>query len=541
MHALQTTNVTGPLLTDSGSSSGSPKSSPSSSPTGSPIGASLNNTATAFQQVGRRSSFSASPSSDEDPAVAHVTIAVASKEPLNIAPSSKSLTAQGHDLFRQACDCKSANPLEAINLFSRAMNLYKEAGSADSLAVADCLTWMADCHYFSRSYQDCLQCAEKATEIYQNLNKSDVNLPQAMKWAGLALEGLGQTEEAIEYFERAIVAFKANCPSNDPILIDCYCNAGEVYNKTGQFQLALQRFQQAVTALALENDLEIEATAHAGMGTAFANLAQYEKSRDCFLAAKTALQRKADRTEADEAMISEYIQCCERLATHLKAIDAQEPQPSASVSQSSNHLAAEEKRVQELSNKGRDLTISGDYVQAIEAYKQVLAILREIAPDAHHDLAIGLSNIGCAYLGVLDGTNARLCFEEALQKLNQCEHRDNHLLASIKEGLGGVFAQEKRFSEALECFEQAILAATDSGYSSNSEFEQHMKTLKLVRDGMRAKISSRPTTIQTRPKPQLHSAPSIGNSRVVTQPTPPRSAPNQASAGTVAKKNCVVQ
>jgi tetratricopeptide (TPR) repeat protein len=117
---------------------------------------------------------------------------------------------------------------------------------------------------------------------------------------GLALSAEGKTEEAINYYNKAI--------SMTPDFIFFYNNRGSAYAKLGQYQRAIENYNQAIR---LKPD---HSGAYYNRGIAYTDLGQYKRAIENF---NTAIHLKPDNADAYNNLGTTYL----KLGQYQQAIE----------------------------------------------------------------------------------------------------------------------------------------------------------------------------------------------------------------------------
>ncbi|MEG4307995.1 MULTISPECIES: tetratricopeptide repeat protein [unclassified Microcoleus] len=219
--------------------------------------------------------------------------------------------------------------------------------------------------------------------------------------------------------------------------------------QTGQFQAALNFWQQALPIYRALKNRQGEGWALGNLGMAHQSLGNYAKAIE-YAQQHLAITREIKDRQTEGLALADLGRAYQSLGNYAKTIE---------YSQQSLAIAREIKdRKTEgwaLGNLGRAYLYLGNYAKAIEYLQQSLPITREIKDRQREGAALG--NLGVAYLKLGDHTKA---IEYTQQQLAIARSIKDHHSEKVALGnLGEAYSSLGNYAKAIESSQQHLAIA----------------------------------------------------------------------------------
>jgi CHAT domain-containing protein len=246
---------------------------------------------------------------------------------------------------------------------------------------------------------------------------------------GVAYNNLGQYQKAIEYYQQSLAIKKQIGDRNgEGISLN---NLGSGYHSLGQYQKAIEYYQQSLAIAKQIVDRKGEATSLSNLGSAYDNLGQYQNAIEYYQQSLGIAKQIGDRNGEGTS----------------------------------------------LNNVGSTYESLGQYQKAIEYYQQSLAILKQIG-DLNGE-GISLNNLGFSFfklnqpeLAILfykQSINVRETIRKSIRELTK-EEQKSYLstIESSYRDLADLLIKQDRVMEALQILDLLKV----------QELEDYLKNIK---------------------------------------------------------------
>ncbi|MBN2384548.1 tetratricopeptide repeat protein [bacterium] len=221
---------------------------------------------------------------------------------------------------------------------------------------------------------------------------------------------------------------------------------GLIYYHLGDYNLAMDHYEQWLSAAQAAGDLKSVAQAHGNMGLIYWHLADYQKAEQCYQAQLEIAHNFNDDIDiliATGNMGSLFLERKEfdraRDCFQQCALLAEKSGDKRYIS----HIVA---------NMGILAYQTGNYQKAMQYYQRQLAIAEELNDKNAMNQAVG--NIGVIHLETGNYTQALECFEHKLRIVE--EQGDKKRISIVFSSLGDLFTRKKQFDLAETYYDQAI-------------------------------------------------------------------------------------
>jgi len=282
------------------------------------------------------------------------------------------------------------------------------------------------------------QCQEKSNALWKN---------------GEALKNAGKCREAIAEYEQCI-AVENTCAKPRSTRIAVATNqAGYCYGQIGQLDQAISYYEKALAIFQANNDQRTTAILLSNLGNIYDNKGDQKTALSYYQSAFELNQQigneegmainlndmgaaASDRGEYDAAL-----QYYERALTLNKKLNLEK------------NIAIN------LNNIGMTQYELGDYDQALSSYEEALEIHKRT--DNQRGIAVVESNVGALFHGWGFYVNAQAAFEKALAINKMLERAAG--IAVCLNNLGAVAESARNYNAALRYYEQALALHQKSG------------------------------------------------------------------------------
>lgn len=277
-------------------------------------------------------------------------------------------------------------------------------------------------------------------ESWQDPNMNSIILRNI----GLAYADLGETEQAISYYQQTIDLAREN--SDKETESDYLGNLGAIYSDMGQYDEAISYHKQA---LAIARELEIkesEARHLDNLGLSHASLGQYEQAITYHEQALTIA-----REFEDKAIESDYLNSL--ASTYSSSSEFEE-----AISRYKQALGIDKEldnkqaQARDLSSIGEAYTNLGQIEQAITYHEQALTIAREFEDREAENFY--LNNLGLTYLNSGQHEQAITYFQQALAIVQELEDKESEHI--YLNNLGLDYTNLSQYEQAIGYHQQAL-------------------------------------------------------------------------------------
>src|SRR5919199_1741859 len=247
--------------------------------------------------------------------------------------------------------------------------------------------------------------------------------------------------------------------------------------KTGQFEAALQSWQQALAIYREIKDRKGEGDALGNLGIAYKNLGDYAKAIDYYQQSLAIKQEIKDR-QGEGNSLSNLGGVYYYLGDYAKAIEYY--QQSLVIAREIKHHEGEGQSLGDLGNAYLSL---GDYTKAIEYQQQSLAIAREIKDRKGEGQSLG--NLGLAYFSLGDYVKAIEYYQQDLAITREIKYRlgegqslNNLGVALLKQG--NLTQAEKILRDGIDTWESLRERLGNNDAYKVSIFETQANTYRTL-------------------------------------------------------------
>ncbi|MGA7192183.1 MAG: tetratricopeptide repeat protein [Anaerolineales bacterium] len=176
--------------------------------------------------------------------------------------------------LRGAIETAKGNMSEGLDLFNRAIKIFRKGKNTTDLALA--LVRRGNAYRLLGNYRDTLRDADEVIEYTIMDDNLQWIYADALRVKGLSLFRQGRTLQAIPYLERALdIYIRLNDTEMIPIL---FMETGVVYAETGRSSEALAAYQKALDMRKQSGNLAWQANLLNNLGVLYNRLGNYEQA-----------------------------------------------------------------------------------------------------------------------------------------------------------------------------------------------------------------------------------------------------------------------
>ncbi|MDF0551488.1 tetratricopeptide repeat protein [Kamptonema sp. UHCC 0994] len=307
---------------------------------------------------------------------------------------------------------------------------------------------------------------------------------------GYFLDLRGYHQIRVELFDRLVKNWQPQ-DREDRRFLASLTSLGGAYNCLGEYQQAIQFYQQFLKLARETRDRQCEAISLANLGNAYYSLGEYQQSVH-FLQQSLEIAHENLDPQGEAISLNGLGNAYHALAQYQQAIHLL--QQSLEISR---EICDHRGEAISLGNLGNIYYSLGEYQQAIESYQQYLEIARKIG-DRQGE-ANSLNNLGNVY-------NALAQYQQAIQLLQQSleiarKIGDRQSEAHSLNNLGIAYNAIAQYQQAIQFLEQSLEISRKIGdrqseasslgnlgiaYNSLGEYQQaiesYQKSLQLARE-----------------------------------------------------------
>ncbi|MGI2903741.1 tetratricopeptide repeat protein [Tolypothrix sp. VBCCA 56010] len=301
-------------------------------------------------------------------------------------------------------------------------------------------------------YSTIIELSSRLEKEWQPTNQ-DENRKFAgiLTYLGNAYNSLGQYQLAIDYYQQSLTIYREIGNRNGEA--NSLIGLGNAYYFLGQYQIAIDYHQQSL-AISLEiGDRNGEADSLLGLGGVYKCLGQYQEAIDN-LEQSLAIKIEIGDRNGEAASLGNLGNAYDSLGQNQIAIDYH--QQSLAIFLEKGDRNGEAASLAGLGNAYQSL---GEYQIAIDFYQQSLAISLEIG-DRNGE-ATSLNNLGNAYNSLGQYQQAIDYNQQSLAIFCEIGHRNGK--AKSLNNLGYAYCSLREYQQAIDCYQQLLTVQREIG------------------------------------------------------------------------------
>ncbi|MGB3516852.1 MAG: CHAT domain-containing tetratricopeptide repeat protein [Elainellaceae cyanobacterium] len=314
--------------------------------------------------------------------------------------------------------------------------------------------------------QEALQSYQEALKIYRD-PRVQAFFPEASRRGegnvlgslGVPYANLGQYQVAIDFFEQSLaIAREINDRLGEENALN---NLGIAYQVLGQYQESIDFIEQSLI-IARENDNRLgEGNALTNLGSTYMSLGRYQESIELFRQALRITQRIENRF-GEGSVLGNLGHVYSALGEYQQALNYYQQQ--LEITQDIGDRAGELRALGGLANIYNDM---GQYQQAIDLYQQALEIIQDIGDRTSEGALLGY--LGQTYHNLGQYQEAINLYQQQLEVAQNVGDRFSEGLAlgslgQTYDALGGYQQSIDFYQQALEIAQSLGEPASEGGY-----------------------------------------------------------------------------
>ncbi len=228
---------------------------------------------------------------------------------------------------------------------------------------------------------------------------------------------------------------------------------GNAYYSLGQYQRAIESYQQSLAIAREIGDQAGEGVALSGLGNAYRSLGQYQRAIESYQQS-LAIAREIGDQAGEGTTLGNLGNAYHSLGQCQRAIEFY--QHHLAIAREIRDRAGEGRALGNLGNAYRSL---GQYQRAIEFYQQHLAIAREIGDRAGEGTTLG--NLGVPYKSLGQYQRAIEFYQQHLEIAREIGDRAGE--GNTLGNLGNAYHSLGQYQRAIESYQQHLEIAREIG------------------------------------------------------------------------------
>ncbi|MCK4505713.1 MAG: tetratricopeptide repeat protein [Candidatus Aegiribacteria sp.] len=267
---------------------------------------------------------------------------------------------------------------------------------------ADCLIDLCRVYFGLSHYDDTIEMAEKALEIYRELNDEQGEMG-GLNCIGIANWYLGEFKNALKLYQSSLtIAEKTKDKKFEAMILG---NQSIIFWNLGEYSKSLKHYLRSLEITKILGDIETEAKALSNIGLIYGDLGDNTKAKECYeRSLKLSVEMGARKLEAST-----------------------------------------------LNNIGILSVVSGKYAEAIKYYEASVSI--SIETGTRKIEAMTRNNIGILYCNLGDYSRSLEYCTHSLQIAREINDRQTETESLV--GIGDTHLEEGELSIAEEYYEEA--------------------------------------------------------------------------------------
>ncbi|MDZ8066340.1 MAG: tetratricopeptide repeat protein [Nostoc sp. DedQUE08] len=340
---------------------------------------------------------------------------------------------------------------EYLEIFHHFYQLQDYNSAFDELWV--CHNFLSLRGYYADQVELYRQLVSKWEEIG---DRENWNYRASLTSLGNAYNRLGQYQRAIEFFQQSLEISKEISDRNGEGA--SLGNLGNAYNSLGQYQRAIEFYQQSLEISRETGNRNSEGASLCNLGNAYNSLGQYQRAIE-FCQQSLKIFRDISDCNSEGASLMSLGNAYNSLGQYQRAIEFY--QHSLEISREIGDRNSEGNSLMGLGNAYNSL---GQYQRAIEFYQHSLEISREIGDRNSEGNSLG--NLGNAYNFLGQYQRAIEFCQHSLEISREIGNRNSE--GNSLGDLGNAYNSLGQYQRAIEFHEQYLNIAREMG-DRNSE------------------------------------------------------------------------
>ena len=359
------------------------------------------------------------------------------------APTKKAIKGEGLSLGSLGSAYLSLGQYrQAIAFYQQALAVQQKIEvptPEDRYYKANLLSSLAIAHHNLEEYQQAIKLHQQALVIWREIDDRSEEFT-SLNHLCVAYNNIGQLQKARECYQE--VSELPNPDEGGTFFIE----RGHASLRQGQYQQAIELFQQALAlARELENRQE-EATSLSGLGDTYESLGEYEQAIK-FHQQALAIQQEINNPRGQAVSLSGLGNSYHRLEKYQEALEFH--QQALAIQREIDNQGGEAKSLGDLGNVYFRLE---EYQQAIEFHQQALGIQQKIGDQ--NGAANSLGNLATIYHALEEDDKVIEYLQQSLAILQ--EIGDPSSEAIVLDNIGFIYMLQNQPELAITFLKQSV-------------------------------------------------------------------------------------
>ncbi|CAF3779742.1 unnamed protein product [Adineta steineri] len=332
--------------------------------------------------------------------------------------------------------------------------LHQTTNESDKAQIYYQLGWIKD---NQGEYQEALTYYEKALIIRQQLLPSNhPDLGDSYNKIGILYDTMSDYPKALSFHEKAFEIRQESLPSNHPHLGVCYNNIGRVYYNMDDYPKALYYYEKAIAIKqqSLPSNHPSLGNSYCSIGIVYYKMGDYPKALSSHGKALEIRQQSLPSNHPHlGASYNNIGSVYYSMDDYPKALSFHE---RALTIQQQSLLANHPDLGASYNNIGIVYRNMGNYPKALSFHEKALTIQQQTLPSNHPDLGASYNNKGLVYDNMGDYPKALSCHEKALRIQQQSLPSSHPDLGASYDSIGIVYRNMGDYPKALSYYEKDL-------------------------------------------------------------------------------------
>ncbi|HAO31115.1 MAG TPA: hypothetical protein DCQ43_07215 [Treponema sp.] len=366
---------------------------------------------------------------------------------------------------------------DSITHYLVVMDLVQEFAGKNTYDWAITSLSIGNCYYAKGDYDKAIPFCSDASDIFCRLYGADSAIYAFSQGTlGLFYDGKGEFETAEKLIKEAIEIYTKNLsPATVSGLLPAYNNLALVYQHTGKYSSALETYECAASiAEAYKSDLNIEltlATIYSNMCSVCDVLCEYDKAYEYIMKSVEIRERVLGENDFNTATsYSNLAAWFYGKGDYESAVLYGEKALSAMI-----HSVGKENptSLSAMDNVAVFYREKGDYEAALSMHSEALEIRKRLLGETYYETAKSYNYIGMIYDRLADYKNALIYYAHAVDIYETLFGSLHENTMNMYNNIGDIYYDSGDFSNAIKWQLKALDAA-------QAVFGSEHKTISII-------------------------------------------------------------
>ncbi|UJR10994.1 hypothetical protein I4U23_015178 [Adineta vaga] len=346
---------------------------------------------------------------------------------------------------------------KALESHKHALKLQLEHFGDNNSSLTNTYNIISVIYYKLNDPEQAERYREKATALQENTTRSDPSSSAAcLLTTGTVCFSQGQYQDALNNFNQALKIQQQYLLPNNPAFLTTYNCIGNAYYKQNRFDEALRYHKRALELEehCLSHDHSSIASRYFNLSKDYVGLSQWSDALSNALHARKLMQKSTNNDSSDVLSILQHLAYIykqqqnyqEALNYYQRAVELQKkdfPSDQSALGSLYDRIAsvyAKQNQVEE----------------ALVYYKKVLTIEKRSLPDDHPSIAASYMNISKAYADLLCWSDALEYGLKGVEQMKKSSETDATVLAPLIQYISHIYLQQKEYQQVITYSHEAL-------------------------------------------------------------------------------------